>query len=236
MSKDPASLPKRAGQLSLPVLSDEESLRSSLSSLAGKELALALTDNRTVMLSVRREQGGMRVRLHRIFLRAEENVIAAVADFIRGCRAGQGLIRRFVRDNSHCLGDKPLNSRTNRTAGAFHCLKTAFDRINAEYFEGSVTSSITWGRRCSRRRPRRVTLGSFSRDSNTIRINPMLDRKGVPAFFVEYIVYHEMLHAAMEPGTKKKRRSVHPPEFRRRERQFLKYNEAICWEKEQFSG
>ena len=58
-----------------------------------------------------------------------------------------------------------------------------------------------------------------------IRIHPILDDKRVPREFVQYIVFHELLHAVV-PGTViNNRRYDHPPEFRKIEKSFPKYKE-----------
>ena len=61
----------------------------------------------------------------------------------------------------------------------------------------------------------------------------MLDAAFVPGWFIEYVVYHEMLHSVVpdEPGLNGKRK-VHTDEFNRRERQFHFYRRARQWENE----
>ena len=221
-----------AAQLSLPFLRDEHSLRSSLKNLLGKDIGLTLTDNRTSMLSIKKERERPTLRIHRIFLEAEEAVIQAVADFIKNRKAARPVLQDFIRRRSSSLKSRAARKAPLRTDGVCHCLATLFDKVNAAYFHGEVTASITWGRRVVRRRTRRVTLGSYCRDSRTIRINPMLDRKTVPGFFLEYIIYHEMLHATLDPVITNGRRAVHFREFRRREKQFAAYEQAVIWEKE----
>jgi len=54
----------------------------------------------------------------------------------------------------------------------------------------------------------------------------------VPRFFVEYIVYHEMLHHVVQMPVLDGRRCMHGPEFKARERCFARYAEAIAWERE----
>lgn len=225
-------------QLSLPFLRDEHVLRSSLKNLSGKDIGLTLTNNRRSMLSVRIVRGTPRLRIHRMFLEAEEPVIRAVADFINSRKSARPVLQDFIRRQSSSLGTlAPRTIRAPlRTEGVCHCLATAFDNVNAAYFQGKVTASITWGRRVSGRRRRRVTLGSYCRDSGTIRINPLLDRKTVPTFFLEFVIYHEMLHAALGTVIRNGRRSVHFREFRQREKQFAAYEQAVRWEKQHLAG
>jgi len=221
-----------SGQLSLPFLRDEHSLQSSLKKMLGKDIGLTLTDNRTSMLSITKGLERLSLRIHRIFLEAEESVIQAVADFIKNRKSARPVIQAFIRRHGNSLGPRPVRRSSLRTDGVCHCLETLFNNVNAGYFQGEISASITWGRRVSGKRTRRVTLGSYCRDSNIVRINPLLDRKTVPAFFLEFVIYHEMLHAALGTMVRNGRRSIHSKEFRRREQQFAAYMEAVKWEKE----
>ncbi len=62
------------------------------------------------------------------------------------------------------------------------------------------------------------------------RINPILDNERVPYYFIEFVVYHEMLHAHIRVQKKNGRRSVHSKEFRDREKMFRDYEDAMAWE------
>jgi hypothetical protein len=232
MSKQDYSAQLISGQLTLPFLRDEYSLRSSLKKMLGKDIGLTITDNRTCMLSIRRGAEKPSLRIHRIFLEADEPVIQAVADFIRNRRSARPVLQAFIRRHGSSLGSRAVRRSFLRTDGVSHCLATLFNKVNTEYFQGEITAAITWGRRVSKRRSRRVTLGSYCRDTRTIRINSMLDRKTVPEFFLEFVMYHEMLHASLGTEVKDGRRSIHSREFRRREKLFAAYPQAVLWEKE----
>ena len=52
-------------------------------------------------------------------------------------------------------------------------------------------------------------------------------------WFLEYVVYHEMLHSVVpDEFTPEGRRKVHTEEFHRREREFVHYRRARRWEDE----
>jgi predicted metal-dependent hydrolase len=93
-----------------------------------------------------------------------------------------------------------------------------------------IRASITWGSGSPRCSVRKRTLGSYSERSHTIRINPVLDRKTVPRYYIAFVVYHEMLHAAMGMPLTGNRRSIHSREFRKREHLFKDYERAVAWE------
>ncbi|MDP2157972.1 MAG: hypothetical protein Q8K68_09720 [Nitrospirota bacterium] len=231
MSSSDHPAPLNSGQLSLPFLRDEYSLQSSLKNILGRDIGLTVTDNRTSMLSIKKGLKKLSLRIHRIFLEADESVIQAVADFIKNRKSARPVLQAFIRQSSSSLKSRTPRRRPLKTEGACHCLATSFDQVNAEYFHGKITASVTWGRRVSGRRTRRVTLGSYCRDSQTIKINPMLDRNTVPKFFLEFVMYHEMLHAALGTVVRNGRRSMHFREFRRREKEFAAYEQAVIWEK-----
>ena len=66
-----------------------------------------------------------------------------------------------------------------------------------------------------------------------IRIHPLLDQPFVPRWFLEYVLYHEMLHSVVPDETNSAgRRRIHTAEFYRRERAFPRYRRARQWEDE----
>ena len=73
-----------------------------------------------------------------------------------------------------------------------------------------------------------MTFGSYEAETDTIRIHPDLDSRKTPRVFLEYIVYHEMLHVIhptqVHPSG---RRTVHTAAFKRAERRFPHLGEAM---------
>jgi predicted SprT family Zn-dependent metalloprotease len=209
----------------------QETLQQSLETHLGKPVSLVLTQNSTSMLSVRHRDGDLHVRLHRMFLHSDSGVVGEIAGFLKNKRGKMPLFRRFIRENRALLDSKPAKKITTRTAGKFFDLAVLYDEINQDYFEGSINCAITWGARCPRYSVRKRTLGSYSPRSNLIRINPVLDRKAVPRYYIAFVVYHELLHAALGIVQKGERRSMHTREFRTREKLFKEYERAHAWER-----
>lgn len=225
MKPDPADM-----QLALPFTPTGDSLRRTLEERLGRPVSLVLTDNSTAMLSCAVRDGVLSVRLHRMFLSADSLVIGEIVSHLKNRKGAMPHFRSFLRTNKEDLKRKPAKKVAVRTKGRHHDLSELYDEINRAYFGNKVTAAITWGSRSPRSAVRKRTVGSYSERSNTIRINPVLDRKDVPACYVALIVYHEMLHADMGSALRGKRRSVHPREFRRREKLFQEYEKAMAWE------
>lgn len=90
-----------------------------------------------------------------------------------------------------------------------------------------------WSRQNTKKATRYRRLGSFMPMQNIIKINPILDDVTIPTYFIEYIVYHEMLHAVYPPIYGGGKRYIHHKKFVEMEKQFSEYREAKAWEKKE---
>ena len=109
--------------------------------------------------------------------------------------------------------------------GRVYDLDRIFRRINRLYFENALEKpTLTW----SQRKTRRI-LGHHDSVHSTITISKSLDSNDVPDWFVDYIVYHEMLHIKHPAKVINGRRYYHTSAFRSDERAFDYYDESIRW-------
>ena len=74
-----------------------------------------------------------------------------------------------------------------------------------------------------------VRLGSYAPLHRLIRVHPILDRASVPAYVIEAVVYHEMLHHVLGSVRRGGRNYVHTPDFRRMEQAFPPARRAARW-------
>jgi hypothetical protein len=211
-----------------------QALERRLELALARPVKLLVTDNLRRMLSQTRARGTLRVRVHMMFLGAEERVRQALVEYVaRGDRRASEIVGRYIEANLHRIRASRPVTRPLRTRGRVHDLGAVLSAVHAEYFVGMPGEVlVTWGRRTRPARKKReaIKLGSYSAEERLIRVHPVLDRKWVPRYFVSYIVYHELLHHVIPAGTNGKRDTVHPPELLRREREFKHYERAIAWE------
>ena len=113
--------------------------------------------------------------------------------------------------------------------GRYHDLDLILANLRARYFPDSASVTIRWGRWSGRTRTRSIRFGAYLPGEKLIRIHPALDQAFVPRSFVEFIVYHELLHYVIPPVRVKGRYQIHSAAFRQREREFPAYAEAIAW-------
>jgi hypothetical protein len=201
---------------------------------AGRPVRLTLTENRSVLLSFRRNHGTVLLRLHRMFLHAPLVVVRAVARSLRRTnRSADGDVRRFMNDNLHRVRKVPRSLPPLVTAGRAHDLKQVFETLNAQFFASRLRVPLTWGRGSGRARRGGLTFGSYDPVLALIRIHPVLDRRDVPMYFLESVVYHEMLHHHMGGIPDRAGRTVyHSRAFREAEVQYPQHRQALAWEKE----
>ena len=201
---------------------------------SGKLLGLKLTDNRHTIISVQRGREFYRVRVHRMFGGVEPRLVRALARYVvhNDARASAQL-SEFIQANQHLIQQVPPQTRrlVLRTRGQVHDLAVIFDRLNRRYFEGKHEARITWGPLRKHAKQRSIKVGSYALEDRLIRVHPALDSETVPAYFVEWIVFHEMLHGKHTIREVGGRRCFHPPEFSREERLFPGYGRARLWEK-----
>jgi hypothetical protein len=109
--------------------------------------------------------------------------------------------------------------------GAFYDLSESFDRVNARYFaEQMPRPRLTWSRSFTGRK-----FGHYDHVKDWVMVSSTLDRAGVPAFVVDYLMFHELLHKKHGIRWLNGRRHAHTREYYAEERQFERYDEADAW-------
>jgi hypothetical protein len=132
------------------------------------------------------------------------------------------LNRRDVRRQAQLVRQIRGRKFVSGPQGLHFNLEDAFERLNREYFDGLMgRPQLGWSRGVSR-----TMLGHFDPAHNAIIISRILDRPGVPALALDYVMFHEMLHLQHPVDHAGARRRVHTREFREAEKKFPKLKEA----------
>lgn len=201
----------------------------------GKGLELRLTNNHYSMISVRRKPEGYRLRLHRMFVGAGPRIVRALARYVvHNDRRASTVLGEYIEQHQHIIRQQVRRPRqvTLRSQGQHHDLQSIFDRLKSDWFEGKLEARITWGSTSGRRgRRRSIKMGSFAVEDRIIRIHPVLDQADVPAYFVAWIVFHEMLHGKHDVVRRGRRRVFHSEAFLEEERRYPDYERATAWER-----
>ena len=229
---------RRGSDVPQEILDAQDSLERRIRAHMQKgRVTVTLTDNRYTMISVRRvaKEKRYEVRLHAMFVDADPVITRALARYIADNDSDASrVLGDFIDQNAGHVRGRARRQPTQVifTAGEHHDLRDIFDELNARYFANKIDAAITWGQRCGRpRRRNSIKMGSYSVEDRLIRIHRSLDRAFVPAFFVAWIVFHEMLHQVHDIRVKNGRREFHSKEFLADEAMFEDYDEAKHWER-----
>ena len=188
--------------------------------------------SRLAGLEMRRRAGAV-LRLDNLFRQAPNPVRESLARlYLAGeppylARRDRRLIRSFAGLRLGRPGRFPVRNVTG-PQGRYFNLARIVDRLNRRYFSGRLRIDATWSSR-----PMTSLLGTWEPGRkgarNLVTINCLLDRPNVPLFYIEYLVFHEMLHDVYPQPVRHGRTQFHPPEFHAAERAFPRYAEAEAW-------
>lgn len=187
--------------------------------------------------TIRVRSGRVYVRLSDVFQTAPPEVIRALAFLLvarllsrKAPAAHERLYRAYAFSpqvlRASDLTRKKRGRKVISTAqGKVYDLDRLFARLNRRYFDGEIPQTVlTW----SKRRARSI-LGHHDAVHETITISKALDSPDVPEWFVEYILYHEMLHIKHPARIIRGRRYYHTPAFRTEEQRFSRYQASQDW-------
>jgi hypothetical protein len=188
----------------------------------------------SLVLTIRRREDVVYVRFSDLLCRAPLAVLEGAAALL--------LARVYHRKPSRELTEPYLEyARSDRTRSRMNRMRSGrvrlaatnprgdhfdlnrmFDDLNRKYFAGQLQRPrIGWSARSWRRQ-----FGCYDPGPNQILLNCRMDRPGVPACAVEYVLFHEMLH--LKHPTRRSGCSMvsHSRKFREEEKRFPEFERA----------
>ena len=202
---------------------------SSLPELKIEFFAFANVNN-----TIRLRDGRLLVRLSDLLEGAPETVLKAIAHILLAKmyrrpidRGHAARYRRYVASHeivhkAHLVRQMRGRKKLHSARGLYYDLEEIFEELNRRFFHGLMARPrLSW----SQTKTRRI-LGHYDPAHNAIIISRIFDHPAVPAFVVEYIVYHEMLHLKHPVKLRGSRRCVHSTEFQAEEKLFPRMAEA----------
>lgn len=214
----------------------ERKLAERLQQIHNEHFSLTLTDNRRSMIRIRIKEGRRDIRLHHMFAKSDEVTLNALSRFVFGKdKKAASLVRAFIQSNQAEIKIAPKSPQRMRYVPKYYDVQRIYEKVNQTYFEGTVKAEVEWGRGGHRKRQRHIRFGSCDVKHARIRMHPVLDQPWVPEFFIEYIMYHELLHLVVPAKPRGRQKVFHTHEFRQKEALFDRYDDAIAWEKKHVS-
>jgi hypothetical protein len=184
--------------------------------------------------TIRLREGRILVRISDVLETAPESVLRAIAHILvaklyrkpiapaHAARYRQYASSHHLSAKVHLIRQMRGRKRIASPHGEVYNLDQIFDELNQRFFHGLLgRPQMTWSQDHARNH-----LGHFDPAHNTIVVSRIFDRRKVPRFVLEYLVYHEMLHLKFPVKLKGTRRCVHSAEFQAEEKLFPRVEEA----------
>jgi predicted metal-dependent hydrolase len=178
--------------------------------------------------TIRLRNGRLLVRLSDLLEGAPETVLRAIAHILLAKmyrrpidRGHAARYRKYVGSHdivrkAHLVRQMRGRKMLRSPRGHFYDLDAIFEQLNTRFFYGLMARPrMSW----SQTKTRRI-LGHYDPAHNAIIISRVFDHPVVPAYVLEYIVYHEMLHLKHPVKLRGSRRCVHSADFQAEERLF----------------
>src|ERR1700753_1707971 len=115
----------------------------------------------------------------------------------------------------------PRGSSLLLGVGRHDRLESLAAEVHRTYFSKYPPLSVRWGQQITRKKRRRIRLGSHNHQTSELRVHPLLDPPQIPAYFLQSLIHHEYLHHVLGPA--------HNRRFHAHERQFRYFREAKEW-------
>ena len=212
----------------------QETYRELRPATAVPELKIEFFAFANVNNTIRLREGRLLVRLSDLLEGAPDSVLRAIAHILLAKMYRQPIdrgqaarYRKYVASHdivrqTHLVRQIRGRKRLRPSRGHFYDLDAIFEKLNTRFFHGLMARPrMSW----SQTKTRRI-LGHYDPAHNAIIISRIFDHFGVPAYVLEYIVYHEMLHLKHPVRLRGSRRCVHSAEFQAEERLFPHMAEA----------
>jgi hypothetical protein len=102
-------------------------------------------------------------------------------------------------------------------------LEKAFHRVNIKYFSSSLEiPNMKWGTNSHRK------LASYDYTTDTVSVSKIFKSDDIPKAWIQYLVYHELLHKKLKYHSSGNRNYHHTAKFKQMEEQFEDFKKVDC--------
>jgi predicted metal-dependent hydrolase len=180
--------------------------------------------------TIRKRNGHISMRISDLFIDAPPAVLLAIGRILLAKLNKKRVPKKDKKIYDEYLGSRTLQQGVSRVLpgrkrslaiiyGRHHNLHDSFGRVNKTYFQDTMEKPLlTWSPRKAKR-----TLGKYDPDRDAVIVSRMLDSPVIPEEFIDFIMYHELLHKKHGILVRGARRQVHTRAFKKDEQKFSTY-------------
>jgi hypothetical protein len=187
--------------------------------------------NLPVIYRVSQQKDHLLIEAHEGFVGAPVEIIRALVrtDLTGKSRQGLSQVKNYAHSEAFLSISSTLEGENlqgaARTQGQHFDLQQVFERVNRAYFNGQLERpNLMWNKTLTHRK-----FGHYQVNSDTVMLSISLDKASTPAYVVEFVMYHELLHKQLGVVTNHGRRYAHTKAFREAEARFTKQKQAQAY-------
>ncbi len=180
------------------------------------------------LYKIREQNRTIEIVAQESFLYAPDHVLLALLGMALQPSSGSSkqIIREYASGKQYKTIRKNLEYLSipsgSFSSGKHHDLEKSFNRVNHDFFNDKlIKPHLVWNNRITRRK-----FGHYQEDTKTVMVSISLDHHRVPEYVIDYVMYHELLHQKLGARLKNDRRYTHTPEFKKKELDFPRIEEA----------
>jgi predicted metal-dependent hydrolase len=190
--------------------------------------------NLPAIYTVKQTKDGLLVQAHEGFVGAPDRVIKAlVMATLSGKDARDKKGKTYletVKAYTHSAAFRKIASQVDierrrasqDSRGQHFDLEAIFHKVNQAYFNGEMPKpNLVWNKTLTHRK-----FGHYHSASDTVMLSISLDRASIPAYVLEFVMYHELLHKQIGTKNHKGRQYAHTQAFREAEAKFPRREQA----------
>lgn len=172
---------------------------------------IKFTNNKNSIIKIEKNIFETKIKIDRIFECVETQILNDLIYYIRNHSNKEDNKLAIVKERikNYYIENKVKHKKNKNEKpkiikntfiyhNIFEYFKQIIKELEKKYQLNFNEIIIKWGRKSKRShrgiRKRSIRLGLFNRENNIISINPKLDNKNFPDFFIKSIIYHEIAH------------------------------------------
>ncbi len=180
------------------------------------------------LYKIQRKNSSLEITAQECFITAPDNVLIALLKVALEKKDSNSLqdIRNYTFSPTYQAARESLEyldiPPDSYAVGSEFNLLDSYSRVNEIYFQGDLDKPhLVWSNRLTFRK-----FGHYQWDTNTVMISRTLDQPRMPAYVLDYVMFHELLHKKMGLKLVNQHRFAHTHAFRVEERKFKQFKEA----------
>ena len=170
----------------------------------------------------------LKITAHEAFIAAPQKVLEALINiaYHKNKSSAAVIIKKFADSEELFAIQQEMEymgiPQGANAQGEHYNLEEVFERVNQTYFRNELAQPhLIWNQQLTYRK-----FGHYQYSTDTVMVSRSLDLPDTPAFALDFVMYHELLHKILGYKLVNGRRYAHTSTFREEERKFNKYKKV----------